>query len=65
VTGQVERVSEYPVALGSFNDIYVGELAAYKFFISPLNMTPYLGKWADDRKVGQSPLNTKQNPHFW
>jgi son of sevenless-like protein len=28
VTGQIERVSEYPVALGTFNDIYIGEPAA-------------------------------------
>jgi hypothetical protein len=25
VTGQVERVSEYPVALGTYNDIYIGK----------------------------------------
>lgn len=28
VTGQVARVSEYPVALGTFNDIYIGEPTA-------------------------------------
>jgi hypothetical protein len=25
VTGQVERVSDHPVTIGTFNDIYVGE----------------------------------------
>ena len=37
VTGQIERVSEYPVALGSFNDIFIGERLADHCCMPPPN----------------------------